>query len=272
MNERQLAAFAQAHGGSIPFDVSPRYLAGPGDARHVTHALAAAGWKPRPDADPLSPGVVLTSPDPHTRLQLDPLTADCCWRLEGQTPDHPHWYALSSERIPEELIAGLTDALVTGPMREQPAVWDVLSTADWRSTQHTPLVRRAASPDGLVEVTRRTFEEDQTPYWHIAVRERSGPSRLVWNLHLSGNTPAHLLTGLATALTNPEPVQREMANGSHYNATSKRSSLTPQQVINAHKARLEKIRAQARTARRQRPSAQPAPVPAARPTPGARSR
>ncbi|MFI1185791.1 hypothetical protein [Streptomyces californicus] len=44
LNERQLAAFADKHAWKIPFDTSPRHLAGPGDARHVTHGLAAVGW------------------------------------------------------------------------------------------------------------------------------------------------------------------------------------------------------------------------------------
>ncbi|CAM5323736.1 hypothetical protein STENM36S_05492 [Streptomyces tendae] len=52
LSERQLDAFADKQAGQIPFDTSPRHLAGPGDARHVTHGLAAAGWATV--SDPLS--------------------------------------------------------------------------------------------------------------------------------------------------------------------------------------------------------------------------
>ena len=43
LSERQLAAFADKQAVQIPYSTSPRHLAGPGDARHVTHGLAAAG-------------------------------------------------------------------------------------------------------------------------------------------------------------------------------------------------------------------------------------
>ncbi|WP_342671170.1 hypothetical protein [Streptomyces chattanoogensis] len=33
---------------TIRFETRPRHLAGPADARHVTHGLAAAGWSARP--------------------------------------------------------------------------------------------------------------------------------------------------------------------------------------------------------------------------------
>ncbi|MFI9341846.1 hypothetical protein ACIG0D_11325 [Streptomyces sp. NPDC052773] len=56
MSERQLAAFADKHAWRIPFDTTPRHLAGPGDARHVTHGPAAAGWTHA--SDPLSPEIV----------------------------------------------------------------------------------------------------------------------------------------------------------------------------------------------------------------------
>ncbi|MCZ4103661.1 hypothetical protein O3W51_47220 [Streptomyces sp. H39-C1] len=57
MSARQLAAFASTHAWQIPFDTSPRHLAGPGDARHVTHGLAAAGWTPTSDPLILQPHV-----------------------------------------------------------------------------------------------------------------------------------------------------------------------------------------------------------------------
>ncbi|MFF7337400.1 hypothetical protein ACFZAT_08660 [Streptomyces sp. NPDC008163] len=43
LTERLHAAFARTHATQLLHDTSPRHLAGPGDARHVTHGLAAAG-------------------------------------------------------------------------------------------------------------------------------------------------------------------------------------------------------------------------------------
>ncbi|GAA2258345.1 hypothetical protein GCM10010415_20010 [Streptomyces atrovirens] len=68
VSERQLSEFADKHAWQIPFDTSPRHLAGPGDARHVTHGLAAAGWTRT--SDPLSPRMVMTSPDHRYNLRF----------------------------------------------------------------------------------------------------------------------------------------------------------------------------------------------------------
>ncbi|MEU1629230.1 DUF317 domain-containing protein [Streptomyces sp. NPDC020096] len=91
MSERQLAAFADHHAWRIPFDTSPRHLAGPGDARHVTHGLAAAGWTRT--SDPLSPEIVLRSPDHRHSLQFDPQSATSAWwRLRAEpTGTEPGW-------------------------------------------------------------------------------------------------------------------------------------------------------------------------------------
>ncbi|MGW5868243.1 DUF317 domain-containing protein [Streptomyces sp. NPDC055239] len=102
MSDGQLAAFADQHAWQIPFDTSPRHLAGPGDARHVTHGLAAAGWKAV--SDPLSAEIVLRSPDLRHRLQFDPQSATSAWwRLRAEpTNQDPGWYAEFGERVPAE--------------------------------------------------------------------------------------------------------------------------------------------------------------------------
>lgn len=88
---QQLDVFADDHTGILD-DIAPRYLAGPGDARHITHALAAAGWKVR--SDPLAPVVDLVSPDLRYRLRHEPQTmaGGAVWRLRSDDP-HEHWYA-----------------------------------------------------------------------------------------------------------------------------------------------------------------------------------
>ncbi|WP_329025744.1 DUF317 domain-containing protein [Streptomyces sp. NBC_00690] len=115
MSDQQLAVFADDH-GRPEYDVRPRALVGPGDARHVTHALAAAGWTSH--ADPLAPSVLLTSPDRQNDLFLAPLShTDICWRVLAAPPGGPAWFAELGRMVPVEIAAGLTDALTTPPRR-----------------------------------------------------------------------------------------------------------------------------------------------------------
>lgn len=131
LSERQLAAFADEHAGQVPFDTSPRHLAGPGDARHVTHGLAAAGGSVV--SDPLSAEIVLRSPDLGHRLQFDPQsTTLASWRLRAEATDaEPGWYAKFGERVPAEVLAGLTDALVAPAPTEPMSPLPVLEAAGW---------------------------------------------------------------------------------------------------------------------------------------------
>ncbi|UNZ01182.1 hypothetical protein SRIMHP_03415 [Streptomyces rimosus subsp. rimosus] len=88
VSERQLAAFADQLPRRIPLDTSPRHLAGAGDARHVTHALAAAGWART--SDPFSPEVILRSPQGRCTLHFDPQSVTSAWwRLRGPSPPTP---------------------------------------------------------------------------------------------------------------------------------------------------------------------------------------
>ncbi|WP_228447387.1 hypothetical protein [Streptomyces paludis] len=68
LSERQPASFADKHAGETVRH-QPRHLAGPGDTRHVTHGLTAAGWSDV--SDPLAE-IVTRSPDLRHRLQSAP--------------------------------------------------------------------------------------------------------------------------------------------------------------------------------------------------------
>lgn len=259
VRERQLAAFTEDHAWTIPFDTSPRYLAGPGDARHVTHALAAAGWTSR--SDPLSPEVRLTSPDDHqVTLQLDPQSpTNAWWRLRCDPYEGSGWYAEFSELIPVEILAGFTDALVAGPARHQRSVWEQLDEAGWTCTRQSDGTSRALSPDSLLSVEHRRVGDGSPLHWQVVAYQWQGEERRFWHGWLDGVTPSHALSGLVTALTNPEPVQRGMYDlTGHYGVTQERSSLTPEQVVEAHARRLKSSQAQARAARR--PGRSPAPA------------
>ncbi|MFG3348655.1 hypothetical protein ACGF1Z_26795 [Streptomyces sp. NPDC048018] len=70
IDSRQLDAFADDYLGKLGSPVSPRYLAGPGDPRHITHALCAAGWTV--NSDPLHPAIRMKSPDREHELVFKP--------------------------------------------------------------------------------------------------------------------------------------------------------------------------------------------------------
>ncbi|MER5538855.1 DUF317 domain-containing protein [Streptomyces mirabilis] len=260
LSERQLAAFADKHTRQIPFDTSPRHLAGPGDARHVTHGLAAAGWIAV--TDPLSAEIVLLSPDLRHRLQLDPQsTTSAWWRLRAEPTDNePGWYAEFGELVPAEVLAGFTDALIASPSFQQDP-WQPVTSSGWRRDSDGT----AHSPDSMCHIELRPLSEfSDRPSWHVETREPGHgrfPGPRIWHAHFDERTPAHLVGSFLTALADRSPLQRGMYDHTgHYSAVQKSSPLRPQQVVDAHTARIESLRARARSARRQQ--AKPATTPA----------
>ncbi|WP_338676817.1 DUF317 domain-containing protein [Streptomyces sp. SCSIO 30461] len=257
VSRRQLAQFADKHAWQIPFDTSPRHLAGSGDARHVTHGLAAAGWSAV--SDPLSAEIVMASPDLRHRLQFDPQSrASAWWRLQAvPTLTEPGWYAEFGELVPAEVLAAFTDALIAPPP-QQPAPWQPLTSAGWHRDADS-----ARSPDSMCHVELRPLNEfHDRPSWHI---ETSGeaPGPRIWNAYLDEHTPTHLVGTFLSALADPAPLQRHMFDRTaHHTAAKTRSAMTPEQVVEAHTHRLAALRTRARTTRRRQPAAtSPAPSP-----------
>ncbi|GAA2254936.1 DUF317 domain-containing protein [Streptomyces amakusaensis] len=268
LKREQLDLFAADHTGFLD-DVSPRHLAGPGDARHVTHALAAAGWTVQ--SDPLAPVVDLVSPDLYYQLQHKPQPGQSRsgWSLTGSIPGE-HWYA-SFGPIPAEILAGVTNGLlVPPPVTDLPEVWDVLADAGWT---HTPLTdgAEAHSPDGVVRIKQRPIqvEADETLAWRFEVRPDADCRPPVWTAWIACSPPLHLIHGLVGALLDPSPLQRSWQEPEgHHDARRTQSSVTPQAYVAAHRARIDAVRAQARAARRQAKkvlttAAPPVPAPSA---------
>ncbi|MEV5935270.1 DUF317 domain-containing protein [Streptomyces sp. NPDC052079] len=251
LSERQLAAFADKHARQIPFDTSPRHLAGPGDARHVTHGLAAAGWATV--SDPLSAEIVMASPDHRYRLQFDPQSATSAWwRLQAAPADNERsWYAEFGELVPAEVLASLTDALIA-PSSTQPNPWQPVTNAGWQHDE----AGAAHSPDSMCHIERRPMSEfHERPSWHIEVRDARDaqyPGPRIWYAFLDEHVPDHLASAFLGALTDQSPLQRGMFDRTaHYSTVREPSPLRPQQVVDAHTARVKTIRAQARAVRRQ---------------------
>ncbi|MFD5453860.1 DUF317 domain-containing protein [Streptomyces olivaceus] len=267
LSERQLAAFADKHAGQIPFDTSPRRLAGPGDARHVTHGLAAAGWTSL--SDPLSAEIVMASPDHRHRLQFDPQShTSAWWRLQA-TPNgtEPGWYAEFGELVPAEVLAGFTDALIA-PASPQPDLWQPVTSAGWQRDD----AGAARSPDFLCRIEHRPLSEfRERPSWHVEVRKSADaefPGPRVWHAFLDEHVPDHLAGAFFGALCDLRPLQRAMFDRTaHSSAVKESSPLSPQQVADAHAARVKAIRAKVRAVRRQQtaPATPPTPTTAAQP-------
>ncbi|MER6566960.1 DUF317 domain-containing protein [Streptomyces sp. NPDC001093] len=267
LSERQLAAFSDKHAWQIPFDTTPRHLAGPGDARHVTHGLAAAGWTHT--SDPLSPEIVLHSPDHRHTLRFDPQSATWAWwRLRAEpTGTEPGWYAEFGELVPAEIIGHLADALIGPVPVDQTDVLQVLREASWATGEQGT----AHSPDGMCRLKPRYLDGHAAPSWRVETREHGhggydGP--LIWYASFDSHTPSHLVNAFVTALADPTPLQRAMGDRTaHYTAVKSPSPLRPEQIVKAHTDRLKTIRATVRASHRQnsKPSTSPATPTAARP-------
>lgn len=262
VSERQLVAFADTHAWRIPFDTTPGYLAGPGDGRHVTHGLAAAGWTRT--SDPLSPEIVLTSPDKRYHLDFDPQSSTYAWwRLRAEPADAKPWRAEFGELIPAEILSAFTDALIAPPPAEQPSPFRTLGWTGWVIDAQDS----AVSLDGMCHVELRTDPiNGGTPHWHVEAAEpRPGTlGERIWHASFDGHTPAHLVDAFVFALADPAPLQRGMyERTAHHSAVQKPSRpLTRQQVLYAHTTRLDTLHTQARAARRQeQPPTAAAPAP-----------
>ncbi|MFD3910078.1 DUF317 domain-containing protein [Streptomyces sp. NPDC058603] len=166
----------------------PRHLAGPGDARHVTHGLATAGWTRTSDL--LSPEIVLTSPDHRLTLQLDSQSATSAWwRLEAEpTGAEPGWYAEFGERVPAEILGHLTDTLlIAPPSTQRPDPFQVLESAGWPLDSATA----AHSADVMCHGEQRRDQDDARAYWHIETHEPGYGRPMGPGSGIPGSTATH---------------------------------------------------------------------------------
>ncbi|MCP9213059.1 DUF317 domain-containing protein [Streptomyces cucumeris] len=252
LSERQLAAFADKQATQIPYDTSPRHLAGPGDARHVTHGLAAAGWNAV--SDPLSAEFVLVSPDLRHRLQFDPQSrTSAWWRLRAEpVGTEPGWYAEFGEHVPSEVLAGLTDALVAQTPTEPKGPLAVLDAAGWlidgrgvAYSDHPSCKVERLPGQGAGTVPWR---EQVRVAWNIVVSDLptdvGSRGTHLWHAAFHRYTPERLVTAFLKALTDPAPLQRGLFDcTATYGVTQKPSPLTPQQTVDAHTTRVKALRA-----------------------------
>ncbi|GAA3087218.1 DUF317 domain-containing protein [Streptomyces roseofulvus] len=258
LSPAQRASYSHDHHSKIPFLTTPRHLSGPGDPRHVTHALLASGWSVT--SAPGDPRTALTGPD-HARHQLilDPLSTSY-WQIESADWS---WYASFGRMVPAEIVAGFTDRLIAGPRRSDVGIWERMATAGW-SVERRPDgtgESRSSGPHRLRAELVQLYEEDpKRTAWRIeALPKYHGPP--AWRMWISGAIPEHLLDGLAEQLVTTTPVIRGMHDPESHGAQQEPSGLTPEQAVAAHFTRVDALSRRARNRRRTGPTASlPAPA------------
>ncbi|MER0483140.1 DUF317 domain-containing protein [Streptomyces sp. Edi2] len=185
--------------------VAPRYLAGGGDPAWVTAPLhRSCDWSSQPN--PLVPHVVLTSPDRRAVLRLGPDPDGPWWNLQHAGGEQRAWSVSFGVRTPVEIIAGFTDALADPATAQAPApdAYEPLRQAGWlEGHDHDGLT----SPDGLAHVEH--FTHGFTDCWFARTAVSEDPEGLIWRAYLSGDTPAHLITGFTRALADTAPLLRD---------------------------------------------------------------
>ncbi|MFJ6783587.1 DUF317 domain-containing protein [Streptomyces yangpuensis] len=266
MTDRHLAAFAADHEHKLGSTVSPRYLAGPGDPRHITHALRAAGWMNT--SDPLHPTITMTSSDHVHRLDLNLARRYYSWKISTEFGPG-YWSATFSSAAPVEVVAGLTDALIRpAPNEAGPTVVEILTARGWSHTTDDTGSQTLASPDGIVQAELRVSTFLGVRGWEFeAARHHGehGPEGLLWRAYFDEDTPAHLLASVTDAASTPASVLRsryEINESAHLAVGTEFAIGT--EVLAAHKARL----AQARGCR---PRPAPPAIRAAAPAPPGRT-
>ncbi|MFE9407443.1 DUF317 domain-containing protein [Streptomyces sp. NPDC006704] len=273
MTRPYITGKAEDPSNRIWFDTSPRHLAGPGDPRHVTQALRAAGWKNYSDPD--FPHVVLGSPDYWHTLVLEPDldTYSSWWRIGTQEWGSGHWQASFGGNTPVEAIAGFTDALLKPAPASEPDVWPVLRAAGWTYERDEHGNESAHHPDDNTSMERRARLTSDYFAWsaEVALPTGLGGHQRLWRAYFDDRTPRHLIAAFAIALADPAPVPRGHYDVPHSHlVTQEQRSPQGEQLAAAHEARLKAIRAAARNARRTAAptTAPPAPVAAAAPAAG----
>ncbi|OIV35967.1 hypothetical protein BIV57_18785 [Mangrovactinospora gilvigrisea] len=212
--------------------VSPRYLAGPTRAPDAAlFPLLDAGWPFHTDH---LDNLYFASPDERIRIAYLPQRtaweAEALWYVTAWSNpfDRPQWTAQFTDHTPEEVVAGLTRALLEDyadgrdrhlhrAIRTRPAI-EPLEAAGWHSdTQPGRYPRfRATSPDGhaVLEGDRsravRGVDLSRCEVWTLHVRppHHSLDEPGQWSAHFTYGFPPLLLGAVTSAMTDPAPVRR----------------------------------------------------------------
>ncbi|MEV5878075.1 DUF317 domain-containing protein [Streptomyces sp. NPDC052101] len=229
-------------------EVTPRYLAGGGDPRHVTEHLLAAGWTNH--SVPGYPHVLLESPGQHLHLTLEPTAPeerDTWWRIHPA--NHQGWSAQFGGHTPVEIIAGFTDALHSAAPAPRSDPLHLAASRGW--TRTTAGVEQAAlSPDEtavLARINVPVVSDTPVRRWkaEVCIPRSDGRLSWIWGASIDERAPAAALVGFVSALTDPMPLLRDEdqtpARAFGY-LDAIPSSISPEQHRRWHEQRLEQAR------------------------------
>ncbi|MFC9485996.1 DUF317 domain-containing protein [Streptomyces hydrogenans] len=246
IDSRQRDAFANDYLGKLGSPISPRYLAGPGDPRHITHALCAAGWTVH--SDPLHPVIHMKSPGQEHDLIFKPSPHHFhgWWKVNSTLGPDP-WYASFSGDAPVEIIAGLTDALVhPAPDNASGDMTSILAARGWTHTADADGGHKVVSPERTTVAERRVSPSMGLCGWEIEAARNSGPygpEGFLWRASLDPRAPDHVLSAVATALSDPAPALRprfEIDEGPPLHVSQEVEIGT--RIVTEHRKRLAKAR------------------------------
>ncbi|MDX3750080.1 DUF317 domain-containing protein, partial [Streptomyces sp. AK08-02] len=210
-----------------------------------------------PPAGPSPPTLLpprLRSPAPTCRPGCKPHPSfnpsGTWWRITVNPPNSHSWYASFTQQVPAEILAGLTDTLLTPAPADPPDPWDLFRTAGWSVTQSengTGFEARSLDRRAVVEYSRPYDDEISSSFsWRIRTREYPADAaesafdgRPVWSGWLDGHAPAQAIAGFVAALTSAEPLLRGWGRHNwHHDVQHERTSRTGTDVADAHQQRL----------------------------------
>ncbi|QFQ99327.1 DUF317 domain-containing protein [Streptomyces phaeolivaceus] len=205
--------------------VGPVYLAGPGNPALVTgHLRAAPGW-----AESQTPyGRVFSSPCLRAQIAELPSSRYGGWKISWSREPLavPAWIATFTRNTPAEIVSAFTttlmrgvdddhkDFLPGGPHYTPIAPGDVLIARGWKDEANA-LYQYQYSPDRHAYLSLRKYDTDfhdelegcvsAERSMYACVNAANGPR---WYADFTSDTPLHLITAAADALSSPAPVAR----------------------------------------------------------------
>ncbi|MFZ3470459.1 DUF317 domain-containing protein [Streptomyces sp. 4.24] len=203
--------------------------------------------------------MILSSPDQRYALALEPENESYSkwWRISC-TAEGENWYAQFGGNTPVEILAGLTDALLSPAPEAVPDLWPILTARGWTHVQDGRGNEVAEHPDGIMQLRRWNGAANREGIWTaVALLPNGlGGQETVWEAYLP-NSP-YLLAAFAAALVDPAPVARAEFDVPHSSlVTQKPGGRQAADLAEEHASRLARARASAVHNRRTALTTQP---------------
>lgn len=259
--------------------VAPRYLAGTTGTDPVAPLLnAAPGWSR-----------ALVGPDPYyasscQRLRAARRDSEWTFTYAADPLGMPDWSAHFDRTTPDEVLAPFTERLIDGmdtyfadhlsggPLHTGQTPASIFAEHGWEPLRGTRPSRTLAPDEHAAFHIRTSHADDSDELRHRGaatwkITAYPDPvSRPTWAAHFTGHTPQPLMTAVALAVADPEPVARpahRIPEG-HRDLVGLRPA--------AHAARAAAAQVRSRFSAATQPTRESPPPPSAAPTPSRSAR